>query len=99
MNLIEAIKSGKRFKRKAYSKFHKCDDTCSEGFTRTEVLADDWEIENEKIEITKDQLKNAIHKSLSNDTKDGHLVLLAAGGKLTFDDWVFERLFEELGFK
>lgn len=60
LTLKEAIKSGDRFKRPSYLIFHRCHDDCPERFTREEVLADDWEVEEEKIEITKTQLFRAM---------------------------------------
>lgn len=74
MNIIEAMKSGKRF-RKGHRKFdykinshwekdvppslHECKDhewIKSKYFDLEDLLSDDWEIEEEKIEITKSQL-------------------------------------------
>lgn len=80
MTLIEAIKSGKRFRRKPGKCPHSslndlCD--CGEWFqqnndptwvyclNRERILADDWEIEEKKIEITHGQLMQAIERILS----------------------------------
>lgn len=55
MTIQEAIRSGKRFKRKECSFLHKCGSNCLITFTRQEVLADDWEIEqpeSQKVTIT-----------------------------------------------
>lgn len=53
MNLIDAIKSGKQFRRKSQPNqdfWFRPMDTHS--FTQDEIIAEDWEVEEEKIEIT-----------------------------------------------
>lgn len=68
MTLIEAVKSGKKMRRPtdwgikySYQNFN--------SFSREDVLANDWEIdetEPEKITVTADQVKDAIY-SLKNE--------------------------------
>lgn len=58
MTLQDAIKSGKRFKRTLYEYYIHRTDTI--GFTVTEVLADDWEIEEVKLTFTQHELAEAI---------------------------------------
>lgn len=61
MNLIDAMKSGRRFKRPNYETWYHF-ESYKEVFTGREVLADDWEIEplqEQKIELTKKQIEDA----------------------------------------
>lgn len=56
MTLIEALNSGKKFKRKE-EKFWTYPKTGERGiFTKTDIVADDWEVEdvreNETIQLT-----------------------------------------------
>ena len=55
MDLISAVKSGKRFKRKQIL----CWTSSALTVDREDILADDWEIEEEKITITKEEFKRA----------------------------------------
>jgi hypothetical protein len=74
MTIIEAIKSGKAIGRKGHSFYiHQChsDKTAAHGLfeptyfldcvslTKEDILADDWEIEEKKVEITRDQFIHA----------------------------------------
>lgn len=79
MNIIEAIKSGKRINRKNDSTTHinsKAIGDITLVFNRTtqpvietlgicveDLLADDWEVEEEKIEVTKRQLKHVFENT------------------------------------
>jgi len=67
MNIIEAIKSGKRFRRKAWN----IDDWVSQDrddlplrFTRGDVKADDWEVEEKPVTITREQFIAAWDKHI-----------------------------------
>jgi hypothetical protein len=56
MNLIEAIKSGKRFRRKSQPGsdiWFRPSDT--HPFYQYEITADDWEVESQKATITREQ--------------------------------------------
>ncbi len=57
MNLIEAINSGKRFKRKDWGDYYLARQ---EAFQREDVLADDWEVE--PVTITREQFDAAWKK-------------------------------------
>lgn len=63
MNIIDAIKSGKRFKRDPYE-FSRIEHWVGEDgyilITQNEILADDWELESEKIELTWNAVSRAI---------------------------------------
>lgn len=73
MNIIEAMKSGNRFKRKSYLLFHSCRKDCPLQFSREEVLADDWEIEEEKRQITKSQLEKILSKVFEFNVCSPHI--------------------------
>lgn len=74
MNIIEAIKSGKRFRRSNQLKdWYQASNTYANdrsisNLLQSDILADDWEIEEEKIEITKAQLKVAVNYALIHMT-------------------------------
>lgn len=95
MNIIEAIKSGRRFRRRQspcrWIEYHKADKymTCMTGKATMEfhpdkddILADDWEAEENKVEITKSKLKSA--------------VIVATKRQTNFETFA-DRLAEELG--
>lgn len=50
MNIIEAIKSGKKFKRKQDKEW--CSTMYRSAFSTEYILADDWEVEEEKIPVS-----------------------------------------------
>ena len=53
MNIIEAVKSGKKFRRPGLPfKEYK-------NFAREDILADDWEIEEKKVEVTRSDFTKA----------------------------------------
>ncbi len=56
MNIIEAIKSGKRFKRPGYGWY--CNPSSS-SFAFDALLETDWEVETEKITISKSDFESA----------------------------------------
>lgn len=67
MNIIDAIKSGKKFRRLGdvswlgpYSDFY---NAVILGFSKRDILADDWELEEKKVEITFEQLKEAFERA------------------------------------
>ncbi len=62
MNLIEAVKSGKRFRRKDHWGWVDL-ETVVIGIAKSDILATDWEIEERKIEITESELEAALEAS------------------------------------
>lgn len=72
MNIIEAIKSGKRFRRKTYDIWWDAviksyaSQTATFNLMPADLIAEDWEIEEEKIEVTKTQLYEAYMNSLGS---------------------------------
>lgn len=100
MTIIEAIKSGKRFKRKkdsfgiwieaVMSDGNYFKGSSSLGLLPCEILADDWEIEEEKINLTKAQVIQSFIIAAKENFKD----------KYKDPDREFMQLFlENLGFK
>lgn len=65
MTIQEAIKSGRKFKRESHSDSVNYYDSLHLylGLTIDDILATDWEIEEEKIEISRSQLNDAFIKS------------------------------------
>ena len=61
MNIIEAIKSGKRFKRKSEIAWMSGDQLYN--YVKADIIADDWEVEERKVTITRDQLYAALTKA------------------------------------
>lgn len=69
MNIIEAIKTGKRIKRKAWKDFFGIDkgefsiDVEDTGIvpaiSARDIVADDWEIEEVEVKVTKSELYEA----------------------------------------
>ena len=73
MNLIEAVKSGKRFKRKTHTLWNdNLPDTIYE-FSYRSILADDWEIEERKIEITESEFDKALIEASQRTSIGGDL--------------------------
>jgi hypothetical protein len=60
MNIIEAVKSGKRMRRRAWcgSMYKFVEDWTL--LVSTDVLADDWEVEEKKVTITESDFKAAL---------------------------------------
>lgn len=59
MNIIEAIKSGKRFKRKAHFDYWPKPNRNSHTFSLEELLADDWEVEEKQVTLTESDFESA----------------------------------------
>lgn len=78
MNLIQALKSGKRFRRQFRLKWFT--DELSFNFSKIDLLAEDWEVEEEKVTITRTQLieslKESINCYISENAKKQLAVLL-----------------------
>lgn len=65
MTIIEAFKSGRKFKRKVMTRWLQVppDDRFGpspNGYSVEDILADDWEIEEEKIELTSRQIQKVL---------------------------------------
>lgn len=73
MNLIEAVKSGRPFRRVAWLKTdYRNPDSWSQSFLKQDILADDWEIQEPTVTITRSQFWEAVNaewteRSMAND--------------------------------
>ena len=66
MNIQEAIKSRKRYRRKGELGWYDAvSDFPHYVFCTRDVLAEDWELEEKAVTITREQLEEAWLKSLS----------------------------------
>lgn len=92
MNIIEAIKSGKRFKRPGDEKWHPNSqnaakrfniETCMIAKNYCDIIADDWEVEIQKVELTRSDIENAFCRTQWRVT----------------DPPFLDRFLKELGFK
>ena len=63
MTILEAIKSGKPFKRAAKFNYYTISNKDVFILTYYDIIADDWEVEEKKIEVTETQLRDAYHKA------------------------------------
>jgi hypothetical protein len=82
MTLVEAIKSGKRFRRKAWVAYTSPDYWPPNvagplSVTREDVLADDWEVKPDPVTITREQFNSAWDKAFSMDasTVERHIIM------------------------
>jgi hypothetical protein len=71
LTLKEALESGKRFKRKGEPNFEPANGGLY--FNRKAVLATDWEIEEERISLSAEEIKRAMTFALS-DTEVANLI-------------------------
>jgi hypothetical protein len=61
MNIIEATKSGKKMRRKGWEAYWNTNDL---SYTREDLLADDWEVEQVPVSITQEQFFHAFAEAL-----------------------------------
>lgn len=74
MNIIEALKSGKRFRRRRWIEsghlpstyWTPASDISTLNLRTEDILADDWEVEENKATITEEQLRQAWIKAHNN---------------------------------
>lgn len=82
MNLIEAVRSGKPYRRKGWpsnQEFQKPIGSYCLGIAVEDLLADDWEIEQKPITITKEQFDKACQRVLGRFASDHILVVCWLG--------------------
>lgn len=65
MDLVSAIKSGKRFSRPRAVAWCEPDNNFY-SFKREDILADDWEIEEKSVMVTERELRDAFEKAADN---------------------------------
>ena len=82
MNIIDAIKSGRRFKRKEDTSWY---SSMSDNYpiinisaiSRENFLADDWEVESPSVTITREQFNAAWDSAIdSSQVKETNCVML-----------------------
>lgn len=73
MNIIEALKSKKDFKQKSDSYIFRSNKSDFSSFTAKEILADDWEIVEKKIEITRNDLNRAFATFFNRNSSVGSI--------------------------
>lgn len=67
MNFIEAVKTGKKFKRAHWDTFYSNYTVCpAQELNRMDVLAADWQVEEEKVTLTKTELEIAYFTAISS---------------------------------
>jgi hypothetical protein len=75
MNIIEAIKSGRRFRRKGLDDYMFVDSDYFlnnlDSIKREFLSADDWEIESAPVMITREQFDAAFEKALDDSAIKG----------------------------
>jgi len=63
MNIIEAVKDGRRFRRGG-SEYWFCRADTSWIMSEEGLASDDWEIDEKKVEVTEEQVKAALCKNI-----------------------------------
>lgn len=63
MNIIDAIKSGKRFRRPLTAFFWDYSKESINCFKKEDILADDWIIEEPAISLTESQIRGALDRT------------------------------------
>lgn len=87
MTLIEALKTGKKIRKKS-SGLYVNKDYPSVQFTIDDVLADDWEVEQTPVPVTREQFDSAWYKAKTSRSELG----------FPWDmDTVYKVLIKELG--
>jgi hypothetical protein len=88
MNIIEAVGSGRKFKRPEWSKYYSANQIVLVQLTSQDLLANDWEVEEKQVPITRSQFDKAWNIAHS-ETQFIH------EDRREFA--IYERLIEELG--
>lgn len=84
MNIIDAIKSGRKYRQKGdRGYYHPLDKYSRYNFTLEQVLADNWEVEKVGVTITRDSLQEAWKNTVTFNEPYASLIL--------------EQLMDELG--
>lgn len=110
MTIIEAIRSGRNFHRKREEGIDIwiCNYDLKTIYTMSflEMIADDWEIEEEKIGLTRTQIVKAIAKISKEKSMDLKMILTPCGAKDMESSYGIDFIREhnsdflkELGFK
>lgn len=84
MNIQEAMKLGKPFKRPNSDRLFYPGVHTHYTITRAELLADDWEVQEQKITITLKDLSNAFYEAYGYDRSEKALGLYTLADILGF---------------
>ena len=104
MNIIEAIKSGKSFKRTGEDEYIHVGFFKRQGsgdiieIQEEDLFADDWEIEEEKIELTKSQFIQAWVESAKEAGIESRCIGVSINEIISRAD-VCGKMCKKLGFK
>lgn len=63
MNFLEAVKSGKKFRRPGRDWYYPVEPVVFYAISKQDMLATDWEVEEKKVEITYEKLYWAMKDS------------------------------------
>lgn len=82
MTIQEAIKSGKKIKRPIHAKYTRLIERLKDkGLNVADILANDWEVEEEKFEVTQAEIAKMVGELRFHSTEE-------------FDKQIIEKLFE-----
>ena len=96
MNIVDAIKSGKRFRRKSQlNQGYWYREGAGSTFCEDDVLADDWEVESPAVTITREQFNKACQSVLGRFASDHILVVCWLG--LTKSERTITAVLTDLG--
>lgn len=87
MNIIEAVKLGKPFRRKGMKAWYRKQDLDSGiYFYSKDFLEEDWEVYEEKLELSWEQIKKAINDSHIENGANGQKFMSGIKEKLGFSN-------------
>jgi hypothetical protein len=66
MNIIEAVKSGKRFRRKGQPRYLELFHDIDLCLSVVDIAADDWEVEEKKVTITESDFNAALVRTTNS---------------------------------
>lgn len=77
MNIIEAIKSGKRFRRRGQPRYLELFHDIDLCLSAVDITADDWEVEEVRVTVSRSQFNAAWDKAIdtSVSTIDRHAII------------------------
>lgn len=64
MNIVDAFKSGKKIKRDTWDEYLTPSEVCAPGLLPSAIVADDWEVEEDRISKASKNFKKAWNKAL-----------------------------------
>lgn len=97
MNIIEAIKSGKRFKRKSEIAWMSGDQLYN--YVKADIIAEDWEVEPEPVTVTEYQFYSAYARALNKAMTSFGGISAPSQEALADIDRIWKEVAEELWFQ